>query len=386
MANLSLQKIVTRLRRVSVPPGGVDLTDRQLLARFIGQRDEAAFAALVNRHGPMVLGVCRRLLGNVHDADDAFQATFIILVHKAASLKSCELVGNWLYGVAYNTALAARAKRGRRRSKEKQVLGMTEPATTQPDDWSDLRPLLDQELSQLADSYREAIVLCDLEGKSRKQAARELAIPESTFSGRLTTGRRQLAKRLVRHRITLSVGALATVLSQRAVSACVPMPLVASTVKAATTVAAGSATAAVVSASVVALTEGVMRTMFLTKVKTASALVTGFLLASGVVVVGLTPSAPLAAQAGNSKEKPAPIEEAINAQDADEVAKLRRENELLKKEIELLKKEIEVLKKGAKFQPDAAVDPRIAKELELLKGTWNIESQELGDQSLPKKR
>ena len=378
MANLSLQKIVTQLRRASVLPGGVDLTDGQLLAQFIGQQDEAAFAALVQRHGSMVLGVCRRLLGNVHDADDAFQATFLILVHKAASLKSCELLGNWLYGVAYNTALAARAKRCRLRSKEKQVLGMPEPAMTQPNDWSDLRPLLDQELSQLADHYREAIVLCDLEGKSRKEAARQLGIPESTLSGRLTTARRKLAKRLARHGITLSVGAVAAVLSQCAVSACVPMPLVASTVKAAATVAAGSATAGVVSASVVALTQGVLKTMFLTKVKTVSAVVLAFLLATGVVLVSLT------AQAGDTKEKRAQIEEATRAQDADEVAKLRKENEQLKKEIELLKKQVELLKKEAKAQPDGAGDPKIAKELEILKGTWNIDSQQWGDKSLPK--
>jgi uncharacterized protein (TIGR03067 family) len=195
-----------------------------------------------------------------------------------------------------------------------------------------------------------------------------------------------VAKRRARHGTTLSVGELATVLSQSAVSACVPMPLVASKVKAATTVAASSATAAVVSATVVALTRGVLKTMFLTKVKTMSALVTAFLLASGVVLVGLTQSAPLAAQAGDTKEKPAQIEKAIQAQDADEIAKLRKENELLKKQIEVLKKEIEVLKKGAKAQPDAAVDPKIAKELELLKGTWNVESQEQGDVSLPKEK
>src|SRR5580693_8456465 len=165
MANLSLQNIVTQLRRATVLPGGVDLTDGQLLAQFIGQHDEAAFEALVKRHGSMVLGVCRRLLGNVHDADDAFQATFLILVRKAALLKSCELVGNWLYGVAYRTALAARTARARRRSKEMQVMEMPQPAKTQPDDWSELCPLLDQELSQLADSFREAVVLCDLEGK-----------------------------------------------------------------------------------------------------------------------------------------------------------------------------------------------------------------------------
>jgi len=218
------------------------------------------------------------------------------LVHKAASLKSRELVGNWLYGVAYNTALAARAKNSRRRSKEKQVIAMPEPALTPPDDWSDVRPLLDQELSQLGDAYREAIVLCDLEGRTRKEAARKLGIPESTFSGRLTTARRQLAKRLTRHGLTLSSSAVATILSQSAVSACVPGPLVASTVKAAAIAASESAIAGAVSASVVALTEGVLKTMVLTKVKTLTAAVLAFFLATGVVLLGHALAAPLPAQ------------------------------------------------------------------------------------------
>jgi len=296
MAVVSPQKIVRKLRWTLLLPGGGDLSDAQLLARFINEHDDAAFAALVKRHGPMVLGVCRRLLGNVHDADDAFQATFLILVHKAASLKSRELVGNWLYGVAYKTALAARAKNSRRRSKEKQVIAMTEPAVTPPDDWSEVRPMLDQELSRLGHAYREAIVLCDLEGKTRKEAARKLGIPESTFSGRLTTARRQLAKRLTRHGLTLSSGAVAPILSQSTVSACVPGPLLASTVKAATRVAAGSATAGVVSASVVALAEGVLKTMVLTKVKTLTVVVLAFFLATGVVFLGHTLAAPVPAQ------------------------------------------------------------------------------------------
>src|SRR3974390_645645 len=113
MATSTGGNVFGELGRVLFQDDGAGLSDAQLLTYFIGQRDEAAFEALLKRHGPMVLGVCRRLLGNPHDADDAFQATFLILVHKAASLRSCELVGNWLYGVAYNTALAARAKNNR---------------------------------------------------------------------------------------------------------------------------------------------------------------------------------------------------------------------------------------------------------------------------------
>ena len=185
MAVQTLHKIMAQLRRIALPPED-DVTDGQLLGRFIGQHDEDAFAALVKRHGSMVLGVCRRVLGNAHDADDAFQATFLILVHKAASLKSRQLVGNWLYGVAYRTALAARAASARRASKERQVTEMPEPVMTAMDDWSEIRRLLDQELSQLDDVYREAVVLCDLEGKTRRQAARQLGIPVGTLSGRIT--------------------------------------------------------------------------------------------------------------------------------------------------------------------------------------------------------
>ena len=344
MAILSLEKLVSRLRNAALLACDGDLTDGQLLSLFIDQQDEAAFEALVKRHGPMVLGVCRRLLGNVHDADDAFQATFLILVHKAGSLQSRELVGNWLYGVAYNTALAAKAKTVRRRSKERQVSKMPESAVTPPDDWSDLRPLLDQELSQLARVYREAIVLCDLEGKTRKEAARKLGIPESTMSGRLTAARRQLAKRLAGHGLALSASAVATILSQSAVSACVPAPLVASTVKAAATVAAGSATAGAVSASVVALTEGVLKTMLLNKVKSVTAVLLALFVVTGVIV-GHALAAPVPTQGkpadGNDEKKIA------RAGDGAELHGQDKKDEPTREE---LKKEIAGLRELLKYQ------------------------------------
>jgi RNA polymerase sigma factor (sigma-70 family) len=351
MPVLSLNKIVTQLRRAVRLSDGGDWSDGQLLDQFIGQHDEAAFEALVKRHGPMVLGVCRRLLGNPHDADDAFQATFLILVHKAASLKSCELVGNWLYGVAYNTALAARAKHNRRRSKEKQVIAMPEPAVTPPDDWSELRPLLDQELSRLADVYREAIVLCALEGKTRKEAAQILGIPEGTMSSRLATARRQLAKRLVRHGLTLSGGAVATLLAQGAVTACVPRPLVAPTVQTAAAVAAGSATAGAVSASVVALTEGVLKTMYLTTVKSVTAVALALFLATALLVVGYSVGAPFPAQ---EKQEPKKAQPTPSKEEKKEKAKEEK--------------------------PQAGGD----KDLESLAGTWNIDTMGWSDKTLPK--
>ena len=176
--------VLQHLRRAILLDGGAGLTDSQLLGCFIDQRDDAAFAALVRRHGPMVLSVCRRIVGNVHDADDAFQATFLVLIRKASSVKPRELVGNWLYGVAYHTALKARALAARRQAREKQVTAMPEPEMVVRQVANlDLQILLDQELSRLPDKYRVPIVLCDLEGKSRKEAARQLGWLDGTLSG-----------------------------------------------------------------------------------------------------------------------------------------------------------------------------------------------------------
>src|SRR5262245_47200891 len=140
------------------------MTDGELLNRFLGHRDDVAFAALVRRHGPMVWGVCRRLLRSHHDAEDAFQATFLVLVRKAATLPDRETVGNWLYGVAHQTAVRMRVLVARRGVREKQVDVMPEPTAAEQYVWNDLAPVVDEELSGLPDKYRVLIVLCDLEG------------------------------------------------------------------------------------------------------------------------------------------------------------------------------------------------------------------------------
>ncbi len=237
---------------------------------FIERRDEAAFAALVRRHGSTVWSVCRRLLSQ-QDAEDAFQATFLVLVRKAASIVQRERVANWLYGVAHQTALQARRNATRRRAREKQVTEMPEPAVVEQDRWDDLRPLLDQELSRLPDKYREAIVLCDLGGKSRKEAAQQLSLPEGTIGSRLARARRMLAKRLARHGLAWSGGALAMVLTAKAASAGVPCSVVSLTIKAASLVAAGETAVGIVSVKAAALTEGVMKAMLLNKLKTTLA-------------------------------------------------------------------------------------------------------------------
>src|SRR5262245_16948450 len=222
MASSQTSEVIQHLRRAVLLRDGAGLTDGQLLHDYLSRRDEVALAALVRRHAPMVWGVCRRVLRNHHDAEDAFQASFLVFVRKAASLAAPELLASWLYGVAHQTALKARATTDKRRARERQVTEMPEPSLTEPDLWHDLQPLLDQELSRLAEKYRVAIVLCDLEGKTRKEAARQLGVPDGTLAARLARGRVMLAKRLARHGLAVSGGALAAMLAQNAASASAP--------------------------------------------------------------------------------------------------------------------------------------------------------------------
>jgi RNA polymerase sigma factor (sigma-70 family) len=195
MAATQLRKVVRQLRGVLARQDIAGLTEADLWERYVHERDEAAFETLVRRHGPMVLGVCRRILRNEQDAEDAFQATFLVLVRRAASLQSPSRIANWLHGVAYRTALEARSAAARRRAREATV----RVRTVMPEDpWAELWPVLDQELGRLAEKYRAAVVLCDLEGKTRRETARQLGWAEGTVASRLARGRSILAKRLAR--------------------------------------------------------------------------------------------------------------------------------------------------------------------------------------------
>jgi RNA polymerase sigma factor (sigma-70 family) len=310
MAIRQMNRIIENLRQTVLVQDGAGRSDAQLLECFIARHDEAAFETIVRRHGPMVLSVCRRILRHSHDAEDAFQATFLVLVRKASTLKSKELLANWLYGVAYQTSLKARAVAVKHQARQRQVNEMPEPIKAQQDRWDDLQPLLDHELSSLPDKYRVPIVLCDLEGKTRKEAAQLLGLPEGTLSSRLARARTRLARRLARHGFAFSAGAIATLLSQSAASACVPTALLATTVQAATLIAVGKAAAtAIVSAKVAALTEGVLKAMFLTNLKTAFCAF-GMALIIGVAGVALAPGGEpmptVNAQAGPAKSQPDP--------------------------------------------------------------------------------
>jgi RNA polymerase sigma factor (sigma-70 family) len=227
----------------------------------------------------MVLGVCRRVLRNEADAADAFQATFLVLVRKAAGLRSPAGLGSWLYGVAYRAASEVRKAAARRRAREARAMPRVQ---TTCETATELREVLDQELAGLPEKYRSAVVLCDLEGKTYKEAAAGLSCAEGTVASRLARGRALLARRLSRHGLTLSAGGVTALMSQEAAAGGVPAALVVSTVKAALSVAAGQA----VAAPVAAVMEGVLKAMLLHKLRlVAGALVVLALLAAGTGLV-----------------------------------------------------------------------------------------------------
>jgi RNA polymerase sigma factor (sigma-70 family) len=302
-----MNKVIQQIHRIALLQAAGERTDGQLLESFVSHREAAALEALVRRHAPMVWGVCGRILHNHHDTEDAFQATFLVLVRKASTVRPREMVGNWLYGVARQTALKARATRAKRQTRERQVTDMPESAVKERDLWNDLLPVLDQELSRLPDKYRVAIILCDLEGKTRKEAARQLGCPEGTMAGRLTRARIMLAKRLTRRGVVLSGGALAAVLSQQAAASGVQASVASSTIKAATLLAAGKAAATgAISVKVATLTEGVMKAMLFTKLKTVLAVVMilGFMAAGATILTSRT--------AAGQEDKPPVVEKPVD--------------------------------------------------------------------------
>jgi RNA polymerase sigma factor (sigma-70 family) len=268
MAARHLHRIVEHLGGVLLWQNAAG-TDAVLLERFLAHRDEMAFEVLVRRHGPMVMGVCQRILQNSHDAEDAFQATFLVLVRKASTIRPPSMVGNWLYGVAYRTAQEAKRSVARRRLNEANVIPPNEAAKG---DWDDLYPILDQELARLPEKYRAAIVHCDLEGKTRKQVAEQLGWPEGTVASRLSTARTILAKRLTHRGFGTSAAIVAAIVGPKA-TAYVSPTVVSSSVRAGMLFAAGNISAGAVSASVVALTQGVLKSMLLSKLKLAVAVV-----------------------------------------------------------------------------------------------------------------
>ncbi|MBI3408148.1 MAG: sigma-70 family RNA polymerase sigma factor [Planctomycetes bacterium] len=258
------------------------LSDGELLRRFIGQNDETAFRAIVGRHGPMVFRVGLRLLHSEQDAEDVFQATFLVLAKKAAAVQRQDSIGSWLFGVAYRLAWRMKRSLARQRvrdmrARDMRVRDMRARGKRCPDPLAALsvreaQEIVDAELARLPERYRGPLVLCCLEGATRDEAARQLGLTPSTLKKRLERGRALLHKRLGCRGLTVTGALIASFVAEGLASAAVPALLMTSTIKAAAIVAAGGAATAVVSTKVAALTQGALRTMLLTKLKIATAL------------------------------------------------------------------------------------------------------------------
>jgi RNA polymerase sigma factor (sigma-70 family) len=304
MATDPASPLVRQLRKLIDSQTAREHTDQDLLQRFAGQHDETAFAALVQRHGQVVWGLCRRLLGHEQDAEDAFQATFLILARKATTIRKQEALGSWLYGVASRVARNARKSAARRRGRER--LGEARPQQ-QPVTEAALREvqaLLDEEVGRLPEKYRAPFVLCCLEGRSKAEAAAELGWKEGTVSSRLAFARRRLQHCLARRGVALPAALAAVAVGQDATSAAMPTLLL----NAALRGAAGA-----VPEPVAALAKGVLRSMTLLKLRAAAAV----LVAACVV---LATGAALLPQATGDRPAPQAAEPSPLAGGAGEAA------------------------------------------------------------------
>jgi len=273
MAVRPVDFVLRHLRKLIGTTGGAPQTDRQLLERFADGGEESAFATLVERHGPIVWGVCSRILGDTPDADDAFQATFLVLVRRAGTVPWRESVAGWLHSVAQRIAVKARAAAARRRSITAQVADMIQSDSSTEVDRQDLRQVIDEELRRLPAKYREPLVLCYLKGMTHQEAARELGWPAGSLAKRLDGARERLRDRLSARGLALSATLVTSVLQESAAPACVPARLLETTIKSALLYAGGQAAGTeVVSSQVATLAEGALRAMSFTKLKIAAVL------------------------------------------------------------------------------------------------------------------
>jgi RNA polymerase sigma factor (sigma-70 family) len=339
-----MHTVLRHLRRAALFSAGDNLSDAQLLESFLSRRDDSAFELIMRRHGPMVLAVCRRVLRSPQDVEDVFQATFLVLIRKAGSLRSQASLGNWLYGVAHRTAMKARTMNAKRRARESAAGNLKRP-TTEVDE--ELLKHLDAAIEALPDKFRAPVVLCELEGKTRKEAARLLGLTEDSVAWRLRQGRNLLAKKLARYVGVVAVSALSTALSEGAV---VPRLLLTTTLATARQFAmGGTVQAGVVSAHVVLLTEGVIKAMLLSKLKLVGVAMLVLSLGAGATGIGLRAGA---------AETPTKI--ALN-----EVEALRAEVEALRKlvlvtrdRVQTLEKEVETLK-TPQPRPATITEPKV---------------------------
>jgi RNA polymerase sigma factor (sigma-70 family) len=312
MVTTGLEVVVRHVRRVAAGPDHAGCTDPELLRQFTHGRDEAAFAAIVRRHGPMVMRVCRHVLRREQDAEDAFQVTFLVLARSPRAIRKGGSLASWLHGVAYRTALTARRTAATRQRHEARAEPMFKGDVTQEIAWREVQAILDAEVQALPEVYRTPFVLCEMEGRSRAEAAHELGIKEGTVSSRLDRAHKRLRERLVKRGVTLAP-LLATTALTRADGAAVSRRLLDATVRAGLAHAAGSAAA--VSESAAVLLRAVTRGVGITRGKAAIALLAAALVAVGAgTVAGRMPerhgtdcAVPDASPAAASDDKPAGV-------------------------------------------------------------------------------
>jgi RNA polymerase sigma factor (sigma-70 family) len=270
-ATKTLSEFLRRLTQEMADETLRDLSDPQLVEKAIAGCDVSVFQAIVLRHGTMVYGVCWRVLQHEHDAEDAFQATFLVLARKLSTVRKRASLASWLHGVARRIALKAQAQAAARRRHERQA-SVPEAVPADNPTPGEVRAVLDVELARLPEKWRLPLILCYLEGRTQDEAADHLGLSKGTLRNRLDQARRALASRLTQRGVVWPA-VLSAVLLSDCIALAAPAPgLFASTVEAATGVAAGKTVAAAASVSVVALTEGVLKSMFLTKCKTAAAI------------------------------------------------------------------------------------------------------------------
>jgi RNA polymerase sigma factor (sigma-70 family) len=270
--------VMARVRKLVEAHRADQADDAQLLARFVGQKDETAFEALVRRYGPMVLRVCRRILGQIQDAEDAFQATFLVFTRKAAELRDISAVGPWLFGVASRVARKARVAGQRRATHEAQALTRTEVGDAPTASLAEAESLLDEQLALLPEAYRSVLVLCYVQGLTRDQVAQRLRLSLAGVKKRLERGRSLLRDRLARRGVQLSAGLFGALLAGDAMAA-VPPALIATTTENALTLASGRA---LPHTRPTELYRGALRTMSLTRTTALAALAA---LAVGIAVI-----------------------------------------------------------------------------------------------------
>jgi len=272
MGNAQLENVLRHLREMVNAEESVDASDGELLQSFSARQEESAFVALLKRHGSMVYRVCRRVGNSEHDAEDAFQATFLLLARKAGSIRKQESVASWLHGVAYRLALEAKVHGSRRRSCEKRAVEMRKTSADSAIAGRELQMELDDALGQVPEKYRAPLLLCYLEGKTHEQAARQLGCPLGTLRSRIARGRSRLRDVLERRGLSFSATALATaLLASDASAAVVSNNILHATAQAALIYAGSGIVPTFVSTRTAALLEKGLRAMFLAKLKVATA-------------------------------------------------------------------------------------------------------------------